>query len=163
MKKEQIACETQDGNISWADTDNIQLRTSAYGILADNSGRLLVIQAHLPLWESPENGETISQAVEREFEEETGIKIRPKELILLRESFYQTPGKQVYHSLQHFFIVEKIGGNINFSKDNLTQATWNETLDLSQDNMNRGAFEALKAYLEYPQGKFRFLNPAQNG
>lgn len=153
-KKDKILCETQNGKSAWVEKEEVQLRVGAYGILAKDN-KVLVIQAHLSLWEfpggSPEEGESLLNALKREFKEETGIELEPKRLILERESFYSTPSGRAFHSFQHFFLVEQTGGGIDKLSQNITPPIWMSVDDLNPENMNRGAHIALKAFQDHPQ------------
>jgi ADP-ribose pyrophosphatase YjhB (NUDIX family) len=78
--------------------------------------RLLLVRcvyerAAEPLWVLPggrqESGETIEEAVVREFAEETSLHIRPLDLAYVSESI-DTPNG--YHVVNGTFFVEEIGG-----------------------------------------------------
>lgn len=157
--KPTIICTSQNGNKVEVETDKIITRISAYGILIDND-KALVIQAHLPIWEFPGGGnspdETLHGTLIREFKEETGLIVKPSQLILEKESFYISPSRKTYHSFQHFFKVKKIGGRMFKSSVNLTGAKWFPIKKLSNDNMNAGAFVALTALFNNST-KYQFL------
>ena len=105
----KILCETQDGKKVILKGKKPVLRVGAYGIFSRGQS-VIVTQTYLPSWEFPgggvEVGETLLQALEREFKEETGIDIVPGEFILQRESFYLSPTGKVFHSFQNFFSVK---------------------------------------------------------
>lgn len=149
MMKETILCETQEGRYVPMEGSRLQLRVSAYGILKNERNELLVIQAHLPLWEfpggTPKPGETLLECLQREYIEETGILVKPVEPILERESFYCTPGGDAYHSFQHFFLVEHIGQAQAATAANRKKETWVVASELTERTMNKGAFEAFQA------------------
>lgn len=146
--KKYIYCETQDGKKHKVKYVKIRTRISAYGILLNNNNEVLVLQAHLPLWEFPGGGkesrETLRDALVREFREETGLVITPKSLLLKRESYYLSPSKKVYHSFQHFFVVDYVSGKLNSSLNNLCNAKWLNFGRLTDKNMNKGAYTALQ-------------------
>jgi len=143
-----IFCETQSGETKKLRVHSFQIRVSAYGILINKKNELLVLQSHLPLWEFPgganEPNESLHQSLVREFNEETGLTIKPKRLILERESFYLSPRKKTYHAFQHFFIVNYISGKITETPINLHSAIWLPINQLNGNNMNKGAYQALQ-------------------
>jgi len=58
--------------------------------------------------------ETIEQALIREFREETGLNVKPKQLLHLSEDFFVAPfTKKAYHSLLIYFLCEYKNGEIN--------------------------------------------------
>ena len=109
--KKTVTCISQDGQKVEVEADKIITRVSAYGILTTDDN-VLVIQAHLPIWEFPGGGnspkETIHGTLIREFEEETGLIVSPGKLLLEKENFYVSPSNRTYHTFQHFFKVKKI-------------------------------------------------------
>lgn len=158
-KQEKVICFTQQGKKMTVSKDRIILRTSAYGILR-HQGKVLVLQAHLPLWEFPggsiEVGETLRQCLLREFKEETGLVVSVGKLVLERESFYLSPSNKAYHSFQHFFEVEKQGGQLIKKSANRLGPGWMALKDLHQNNMNQAAFAALTASCKSKQN-YQFL------
>ena len=150
MSKELISCETQEGKNVSVEIGKLDMRISAYGILVKGD-KVLVIQAHLPLWEFPGGGvhpgEPITTCLVREFREETGLEVTPERLLLERESFYFSPSQKAYHSFQHFFVVAQIGDSSIEPKTNRIGATWMSISRLCQQKMNPGAQTALEIYL----------------
>lgn len=151
MKKKKTICLTQDGKEIKVEKQKIISRISTYGILRSGN-KVLVIQAHLPLWEFPGGGvgtdETLIESLRREFQEETGLKISIKRLVLEKESFYCSPSGKTYHSFQHFFEVKKTGGDLMQRHFNRLGPTWIPLKKLYKNNMNEGAFAALEALVK---------------
>lgn len=148
MSEKYISCETQDGKIASVKSENLLFRISAYGLLMIED-KIVVIQAHLPLWEFPGGevlpDETLKGGLAREFKEETGLVVFPKKLILERESFYLSPKGNAYHTFQHFFEVETTEILVNnfLDRKNIKLIAVSE---LKKTNMNVSAFDALCAY-----------------
>jgi len=164
MKK--IMCETQEGKDVLVSPENIVTRVSSYGILV-SSGKALVVQAHLALWEFPGGGnephETIQKSLTREMLEETGYKVKIKKFILERESFYLSPSGKIYHSFQHFFQVMSLGKQSAVSASNLKNATWISLKELNSKNMNMGAYTALGAFLHSKTSRHEFVSTDTGG
>lgn len=97
--------------------DKLQFRPSVYGILIEDNKILLLKQ-----WDGydfPGGGieidETIEQALEREFWEETGIKVKQDKLITCETSFFLTPKGKALNSILIYYTVKKISGEISIN------------------------------------------------
>lgn len=112
MSKDRISKEIESkfGN---------QLRSRVNGILIED-GKILMIK-HLMgngevLWSVPGGGMMYGQNAAdnliREFDEETGLKISIKSYLFVHE--YLSPP---LHAMEHFFLVEKIGGILEIGHD----------------------------------------------
>lgn len=138
-------CETQDGKRVIRGVEKAILRVSAYGVLFSGNS-VLVTKTYLPLWEFPggavEKGETLFQALQREFKEETGIEVNIKRFIAERECFYLSPTGKIFHSFQNFFLVslKKIGKSKILSLNN-SHTKWIAKNVLSSKNMKVSAFD----------------------
>lgn len=150
MGKKLITCTTQTGTSVKVEPKQITIRVSAYGLLIVNE-KILVVQTHLPLWEFPggaiEPEESLKDGLIREFFEETKIKILIDKFLFEQETFYYSPSKKVYHSFQHFFIVNSKDDDLLQIKGKETKIAWISPQDLSQKNMNLDSYSALKKYL----------------
>lgn len=157
----KIYCETQDGQQQLLNAKTLTLRVSAYGILL-SGGTVLVTKTYLPLWEFPggavEKGESLLQALRREFKEETGLEIKVKEFIAERECFYCSPTGRIFHSFQHFFLVTRRkkdnGLSAHSTKNHMIQ--WIPLSTVSSKNMKRSAFDifSLLTKKNVKEGKF---------
>jgi len=96
------------------------LRLRASGICLNGDSILLVKHTGLGenkiLWTPPGGGlkfeETVQEALEREFLEETGLLIETKELLFVNEYF-----EHPLHAVELFFEVEIIGGELMTGTD----------------------------------------------
>jgi 8-oxo-dGTP diphosphatase len=96
-----------------------RLRVRACGLCVVDNELLLVNHEHLGngnFWAPPgggvELGEQIDQCLVREFHEETGLAIEPKEFLFATE-FISLP----LHAIEFFFRVEKTGGTLKRGSD----------------------------------------------
>ena len=97
-----------------------KLRVRVAGLLIED-GKLLLIKLHSPvsnsdIWTAPgggvEFGETMEKALTREFQEETGLRIRVAELLHINE-LIELP----YHAIEFFFKVTKESGHLKLGSD----------------------------------------------
>lgn len=95
------------------------LRSRVNGILIEDE-KLLMIK-HLMgngkiIWSVPGGGMHFGQSaiknLKREFSEETGLDIEVKDYLFVHE-YLAAP----LHAMEHFFLVEKIGGNLTLGTD----------------------------------------------
>lgn len=97
-----------------------RLRTRVCGICAIDGKILMVRHKGIGLtdtfWCPPGGGvqfaETATQALEREFLEETGLIIRTQQLLFVNE-FLQPP----LHAMELFFMTEILGGELQMGRD----------------------------------------------
>ncbi len=106
----------QAGAGRWLPPGSLAYRIGAYGLLFDEVGRLLLVSdpALNFGWNLPgggvEKAETLVQGLEREFEEETGLRVRVGPAIANQDLFCIMPTGQAVHAILHFFLVEVSGG-----------------------------------------------------
>lgn len=120
--------------------EKLIFRPSVYGILIED-GKILLSK----LWdkyEFPGGGvnidETLEEALIREFEEETGIRVKPLFPVLAITNFFH-PAHSAIHKAEYwncpliYFVVEKIGGDIsiaNLDEEEKAYASPAEWIDL---------------------------------
>jgi ADP-ribose pyrophosphatase YjhB (NUDIX family) len=100
-----------EGNTQKIPIRNLKFRVSVYGILKNKDCILLHWNPLVKRYNIPggavELGETISDALIREYEEETGISIRIKKLLGVKQDFLVVDDEYA-HSILLFYEVEKI-------------------------------------------------------
>ncbi|WP_462248235.1 NUDIX domain-containing protein [Ekhidna sp.] len=97
-----------------------KVRVRVGGILEENGQILLLKHKSLGpegyLWLPPgggvEFGESLHEALKKEFLEETNLKIEVGEYLFTNE-FIKSP----YHAIEHFFVVKRISGDLNLGLD----------------------------------------------
>jgi 8-oxo-dGTP diphosphatase len=97
-----------------------QLRLRVSGICIENNQILLIKHTHLGeggyLWSPPggglQFGESVTDCLKREFEEETGFQIKIKRFLFVNE-FLHLP----LHAIELFFEVEILSGDLLLGKD----------------------------------------------
>jgi 8-oxo-dGTP pyrophosphatase MutT (NUDIX family) len=137
MKKEVICHDNQKNEFLIA-VDKFRFRPSVYGLLIKD-GQILLSSQH-DGYDFPGGGvnmdEGLSEALQREFWEETGLKVELGKIIEARSSFYKPSNrtghiKDEYWNCQLlYFIVKQIGGELSLDyidedeKGYLALATW---------------------------------------
>lgn len=107
---EKITCVDRHGGLHEVDKSTLKTRISASGVL-EHQGKYLMIQTPgSELWEFPggglELGETIQDALEREFIEETGYEVTMGNFITVREGFFFSDSSgSAYYTLRLFYEV----------------------------------------------------------
>ncbi len=113
------------------------------GVVVDGGRVLLVKRANPPsqgLWAIPggrvELGESLAQAVEREFFEETGLRVRCGELLTHLEVIDRDEQGQIrFHYLIMDFWAEWVSGTLQ-AGDDVLEAGWFSRQDLEQENVS---------------------------
>jgi ADP-ribose pyrophosphatase YjhB (NUDIX family) len=109
-----------DGSAAPLKVDSLQWRPSAYALIFDEAGRVLLLDN---LWNGkkdfPGGGvelwETMEQGVKREVWEETGLSIHDLQIILMDEGYFLTPDDQHLHTLRFYFRAQISGGSLRNS------------------------------------------------
>ena len=104
----------------WISEFSEKIRVRACGVYLENNAILLAKHEGLGpagfLWSPPgggvEFGETLEEAIRREFEEETGLSVEVRQFQLFHQ-FVAPP----LHALEFFFRVEKVGGSVQLGYD----------------------------------------------
>jgi ADP-ribose pyrophosphatase YjhB (NUDIX family) len=94
---------------------DLNFRISVYGIcVADNQLLIHIHPKNPKKYNLPggqlEKGESLVECITREFEEETGLKIKVNGLRTIREGFVNFGGAKSYQSIMVFYDVEQVGG-----------------------------------------------------
>ncbi|OGF20465.1 hypothetical protein A2316_01400 [Candidatus Falkowbacteria bacterium RIFOXYB2_FULL_38_15] len=139
-KIKKIICRDGDNNKYEVSENELRFRPSVYGILIEENKVLLSKQ-----WDGynfPGGGikiyETVEEALQREFFEETGLKIEPMKIIRVKTDFFRptlSPShKDEYWNCQLiYFLVKKISGEIskdNFDEEEKEYADFAEWIDI---------------------------------
>ena len=105
---ETLICRDIYGNSVTLPLEKMIFRNSVYGLIL-NEGKLLVVRTRSTgLYAFPgggiELGEPLAEALHREIQEETGIRVEMGELATLSEDFfYYNPADEAYHALLLFY------------------------------------------------------------
>jgi len=96
-----------------------RLRVRACGLCVENEGLLLIkheLKKGEDFWSPPgggvQFGESVTECLIREFKEETGLIVKPKEFLFTTE-FIAPP----LHAIEFFFLVERTGGSLKAGSD----------------------------------------------
>jgi 8-oxo-dGTP diphosphatase len=102
----------------WLPAVGLCYRLSAYGILLDEQGRVLMGSDEKMNfgWNLPGGGinkdETLEQGLIREFKEETGLEIRVGAPVANGDNFCIMPTGRAVHAVLHYYMVEVVGGEL---------------------------------------------------
>ncbi len=142
--KNQVICHDVNGKEYAVPSDKLSFRPSAYGLLIEDNKILMSGQ-----WDGydfpgggVELGESLEEAVTREFWEETGLRIRPLYAFQALTSFYKPmpfDGAQKHWNCQMiYFLVERIGGELSidncdkYEKEFMSMPQWLDIDKLDQ-------------------------------
>jgi len=97
-----------------------EIRNRACGLLVEN-GALLMVELWLPhiegtVWSPPggaaQFGESLEEALVREYREETGLVVEPEYLKYINEVRYEN-----IHAIEFYFVCQRISGQIALGND----------------------------------------------
>ncbi|MBV9159223.1 MAG: NUDIX domain-containing protein [Candidatus Kaiserbacteria bacterium] len=117
MKSERVVrCRNLDNVWKEVAASELVFRLSIYGVCVREDKVLL--HGYRDGWDFPgggiERGETLDEAFEREFHEETGLSARRGRLLRVASDFFIHPtSDQPLHTLLMFFATEAISGEIS--------------------------------------------------
>lgn len=145
VKDRQITAFDLFGNKCKRHLINFKFRPSAYGVLCINNQVLVQRHPLLRKFGFPGGGididESISEGLEREFEEETGLKVKTGKLLGIAEDYFTFKGTDI-HGILIFHEVRQVGGKIlpngngqdtgevrfmnidNFTEENSSRSQW---------------------------------------
>ncbi len=95
--------------------NELEFRVSVYGIVIKDD--VILLSAQYDGYDFPgggvELGERLEDGLVREVREETGIVVKPRELVYCTDSFFKhtlTPGK--FHNILIYYVCEAVGGTL---------------------------------------------------
>lgn len=130
-----------------------RFRVSAYGILT--AGNKILLQRHplLKKFGVPGGGigmgERIAQGLCREYEEETGLRIKIGEILGVDEDYFTSGGEDV-HGIFIYYKVFQVGGKIlkDGNGSDTAELKFIDIKDLSQGNVQKVFWVFLKEYIK---------------
>ncbi len=135
-----VNCEDIKGNITQVPIKDLSFRPAVYGVVVKDNQVLLSKQ-----WDGHDFpgggiklGETIEEALIREVKEETGIDVKPKQIIFAGGSFFKLPfGGKCVQSIHLYYLCEYLGGKLTtkyFAQDEKKYAQLAEWVDINKLN-----------------------------
>jgi len=129
-----------------------RFRVSAYGIL--RAGNKILVQRHplLTKFGIPGGGigmgETLTQVLYREYEEETGLKVRRGNTLGVGEDYFTDGGEDI-HGILIYYEVFQVGGKIlkNGNGFDTAEVKFIHIEDLNQGNVQKVFWVFLKEYI----------------
>lgn len=127
--KRLVTCVDREGKNHQVDVNDLLWRPSVYGLYIHDDKILLSKQ-----WDGydfPGGGiekhETITQALQREFFEETGLKVeKVGPMVACEESFYQATlsSEKAFHSILMYYLIEQASGELSTEYFDETEKTY---------------------------------------
>lgn len=132
------------------------------GVVISNGRALLIKRGSPPLqgqWSIPggllETGETLMEGVRRELSEETGIDVRPLDLLEVFERIeLDGGGKARYHFVVLDYLCEAVAGEARAGSD-VTQVAWAGPEDLERYSLSSTATRVILKAFEAARGSAR--------
>ncbi|MDI3316624.1 MAG: NUDIX domain-containing protein [Bacillota bacterium] len=126
--RRQIVCPTVRGEPRSFPAEQVRWRPAAYGVAVVEGRVLLGRSVFTGRWELPGGGvepwESLAEGLEREFEEESGLRPRLLEPVHFAEG-YVSFFDHAFHSLRYYFLVEVPGdGPLHPQEGELTELAW---------------------------------------
>jgi len=131
--------------------EQLRFRPAAYGIYV-RAGKVLLGRSRFTgKWDIPGGGvepwETLTEGVEREFLEETGVEITATRLVDFREGFVAF-GRHPFHSLRYYYLVSGEGAEtLTPDLEELSSVAWVERSEIQPDECARGDFDLIARLL----------------
>ncbi len=146
-------CITLYGEPKDIPSEDLIFRPSGYGICIQDGAILLVKMKNTGKYFFPgggvDKGESVTDAVIRECQEETGSAVAIKDFLIMKESFfYYDPLDTAFHCFNFFYIIDLISQTDDFtnpdSDDEATEATWIPLNTLTPEIMQAFGWEIIQ-------------------
>ena len=150
------SCTTLYGKIKDIPTEDLSFRPNGYGICIQDRKILLVKMKNTDKYFFPgggvDKGETVTKAVIRECQEETGSTVAIKDFLTMRESFfYYDPFDVAWHCFNFFYIIDVLSQATDFTNpdtyDEAIDGQWVEIDTLTPDQMQAFGWEIIQMIL----------------
>jgi 8-oxo-dGTP diphosphatase len=123
------------------------------GVVVRDGKVLLIRRGKEPLkgrWVIPggtvELGETLEQAVAREMREETGIEVRPREVVLVFDRIERDGDRVLYHYVVVDYLCEDLGGSLQAGSD-AAEAAFVGPAELERYDLPPAALDLVRRFL----------------
>lgn len=128
--------------------------------IIEKEGKIVLVKRNTEpfkeLWAIPgghvDYGETVEHATIREAEEETGLKIRLKEILGVYSRPDRNPDK---HTMATVFVAEVVDGRLKAGSDTI-DAKWVSLNEIDFDNLAFDHAQILRDYLKWRKSKGTF-------
>ncbi len=165
-KSDSVLCNTLYGQSIAVPRAALVFRPTVYGI-AIHDDRILLLPNRLNgRWELPgggvEPGELLPDALHREFQEETGLLVRPGKLLQFEERFFQWTEHETlpWHILVFYYHVDIADGDLRIAPyrpeptdEPCGVPKWVPFHDINPDNLRVGYHAVMKAKEVIPSQK----------
>jgi nucleoside triphosphatase len=120
------------------------------GLVVRQDGKILLVRSHKwgGLYSVPgghvEFGEKLEEAVVREVAEETGLKVRPRQLLLVQDAIYPAEFYRPRHFIFFDYLCDLVSGEVRLDMDELQEYAWldpQESLKLELEPYTRRLVE----------------------
>ena len=155
---DQVECVVLNGEAIWVPRRDLRFRPGGYGVLVKEERVLLIRSLHQGLLDLPgggiEPGEALTEAVAREFREETGLEVCVGEVVHASEAIFTYPPYiPPSHCVRVYYRVEAVGGELLARGNGVDSfgCVWKPLKQLEPDACIPHVYEAVNA----AQGKRR--------
>lgn len=148
--------------------ENFQFRVSVYGILRQGDEILMAkhpdLSTHCLPGGGVEIGETIPEGLNREFEEETGLRVEMKRLLFVSEDFFTCEGEDA-HGVQIYYEVKRVGGEIvkEGNQIDTAEVKFIKLSELNEGNVQRVFWPFIQKLKETPLLSVIVKHPIEAG
>lgn len=140
------------GNEYRRNLTNFRFRASAYGVLIENKKILLKRHPSISKLDLPGGGiemdETIPKGLMREFQEETGLIVKPDELICVEDSLF-TSGEEDAHGILIFYTVKQVGGKLENKRHETDEIGFYDLDVLNKNNIHSSCWNIIERMKNY--------------
>ncbi len=157
----KMPCIDRYGKTHKIPIEKFSVRISANGVLKNGNKVLMVKDTWQKKWEFPGGGanidESLEEAVAREFEEETGLKVKIVKFICFKEGYlYQEDKDRAWHTYRFFFEVEKISGEIRVkgNGDDVLAAEFKNPKSIDSKDVIKDIYKVVEILSETKYSKF---------
>jgi nucleoside triphosphatase len=128
------------------------------GLVVRQDGKVLLVKSHKwsGLYSVPgghvEFGEKLEDAVVREVAEETGLRVKPRQLLLVQDAVYAAEFYRPKHFIFFDYLCDLVSGDVRLDREELQEYAWLDPVESLQLELEPYTRRLVESYIKLRTG-----------